>query len=115
MDRWPAATDPATSKKRAMDLVGESERALELFGTAASQHDLGDIAACRTADALRLAATAVLETRDPVPGADATVLLEEAAEPLITQATAAYTSVLASPDDRWSGHARWGLGELEEL
>ena len=114
MDMWPAATDPATSKKRAMDLVGESERALVELRTAASQHDLADVAACRTGDALRIAATAVLETAPPVEGAE-DPLLREAAQPLIDQARAAYTSVLEAPDPRWSGHAQWGLGELEAL
>lgn len=115
MDRWPAATDPASSKKRALDLVASSERAIELFRLAAQQDDLADIAACRTADALRLASLGILETQDPVPGADASAALREAAQPLIDQARTAYTSVLNSPDARWSGHAKWGLGELEEL
>jgi len=114
MDRWPAAADAATSKMRAMNLVGESERALVELRLAASQHDLADIAACRTGDALRLAAAAVLETAPPVDGA-VDPLLREAAQPLIDQATSAYSSVLHGADARWEGHARWGLGELEEL
>jgi hypothetical protein len=118
LERMPEPDSVLMSRLQAQESGDAAEEAIALFQRAASEPELGPAATARTGDAWRLAARAVLELLPPDPTMEGfDKALTASAEPLLGQATAAYSRVASDTgaDVRWRGHALWGLHEIERM